>query len=94
MTNQHTDTQLEAFKVWFMAHAKAPIDPWHKEFAWSVWQAAATHYQDALREALDAMIGWDLYTGTLRSSQPKKVEAWLKYNEAIATINNLLGVKA
>ena len=30
----------EEFERWFLANAKAPIDPWHKEFAWAVWKAA------------------------------------------------------
>lgn len=39
MTDQLLPCRKE-FDVWFIANARAPIDPWHKEFAWSVWQAA------------------------------------------------------
>lgn len=42
----------EAFNKWFLESARAPIDPWHKEFAWAVWQAAT---KAANRPAVDEM---------------------------------------
>lgn len=30
----------QEFEEWYLNHAKAPIDPWHKEFARAVWKAS------------------------------------------------------
>ena len=46
----------EAFEAWFKESAKSPIDPWHKEFAWCVWQASYTQLQaenERLQKALE-----------------------------------------
>ncbi len=56
-----TDQCREAFEKWFLEKARATIDPWHKEFAWTVWQAAWSARPvvlDVEREALEAVRNW------------------------------------
>lgn len=46
-----TDKMRESFEAWFINHARAPIDPFHREFGFCVWQAARESLQAGIDEA-------------------------------------------